>query len=371
MRRPKIILQKLLVALIILSMFSLPTQVFAQDTSDGADGSDGRAPDLFLPMLSDGTEESADMSAEAEAAYNNDYGDDDAARKAIFFVADGLRQDIVEKYAGYRNTMPNMRTLLRNGVKAAGDGLLTEAPPNTGAGWYSLATGAWPAVHGSTNNTFHINGQQMISRTAAFDYGVLQVESLAQAAERGGQKVAQIEWAGGREASIQGPTVDYRTFHSGRGVATNYISPTDDAAFVASFGLQFDHPAGFAGQAPFAGAAPTDANGWTNVPRSFSPPKEMRLRVLDFGTDKYGLNAYIYDSRNNKKVDYDRVLLSFSKDGSQAVGLLRKGQWADVKVKIDGGRPVAQRSVGGCKGQDRRRSACRQNGRHAGQGRRT
>ena len=200
MRRPKLMLQKLLVALIVLSMFSLPTQAFAQDTGDGTDGSDGRAPNIFLPMLSDGSVESADMSADAEAAYNNDDGDDDAASKAIFFVADGLRQDMVEKYAAQRNVMPNMRTLLRNGVKAAGDGLLTQAPPNTGAGWYSLATGAWPGVHGSTNNTFHINGQPFTSRTAAFDLGVLQAESLAQAAERGGKKVAQIEWAGGREA---------------------------------------------------------------------------------------------------------------------------------------------------------------------------
>ena len=51
-----------------------------------------------------------------------------------------------------------MGELLQNGASAAGDGLLTQAPPNTGAGWYTLATGAWPGVHGSTNNTFHING---------------------------------------------------------------------------------------------------------------------------------------------------------------------------------------------------------------------
>jgi hypothetical protein len=38
-------------------------------------------------------------------------------------------------------------------------------------------------------------------------------------------------------------------------VATNYISPTDDPAFTASFGLQFDHPDGFAGQAPLPEAA--------------------------------------------------------------------------------------------------------------------
>jgi len=254
----------------------------------------------------------------------------------IFFVADGLRQDLVESYAD-KNAMPTMAKLLRAGAKADGSGLLTQAPPNTGAGWYSLATGAWPSVHGSTNNTFAINGQAMSSRVGSFDAGVLQAETLAQAAERGGKKVAQIEWAGGRVGVINGPTVDFRGFFSGRGVATNFIGPTDDAAFTASFGLQFDHPAGFAGQAPFPAAAPTDATGWTNVPASNSTAKEMRLRVLDFGTDKYGLNAYLFDSTNDGAVNYNRVLFSPTKDGANAVATLGKGQWGDVKVKISGG----------------------------------
>src|SRR6185295_17448168 len=93
---------------------------------------------------------------------------------------------------------------LKDGVRGADHGLMTQAPPNTGAGWYTLATGAWPGIHGSTNNTFHINGAPLSTRTAAFDANVLQVESIAQAAERGGLKVAQVEWAGGRNATIQG-----------------------------------------------------------------------------------------------------------------------------------------------------------------------
>ncbi len=191
------------------------------------------------------------------------------------------------------------------------------------------------------------------NRTAAFDAGVLQAESIAQSAERGGLKVAQVEWAGGRGGTTQGPTIDYRAFLSGRGVATNFIGSAgdvlfDDAAFIAAFGLQFDHPAGYAGQAPFPGAAPTDATGWTNVPASNSPAKEMRLRVLDFGTDKYGQNAYIFDSTNDGAVNYDKVLFSPTKDGADAVATLAQGQWADVKVKI----------IGGCqRGQDRRHAA--------------
>jgi hypothetical protein len=266
-----------------------------------------------------------------------------AAGKAVFFAADGMRQDLVERYAA-QGRMPTMRSLLRSGVKASGDGLLTQAPPNTGAGWYTLATGAWPGVAGSTNNTFYINGSASFAsnRTAAFDEGTLQVESIAQSAERGGLKVAQVEWAGGREASIKGPTVDYRTFHSGRGVTTNFIGTGenqlyDDESMIRSLGVQFDHPAGYAGQAAFAGAAPAAASGWTNVPASYSPAKQLRMRVLDGGTDSYGLNAYVYDSTNDGATNYDRVLFSPTKSGSDKVGDLRQGQWADVKVKLSGG----------------------------------
>ena len=198
-------------------------------------------------------------------------------------------------------------------------------------------------MHGSTNNTFHVNGQPFGNRTAAFDANVLQAESIAQSAERDGLKVAQVEWAGGRNASIQGPTIDFQQFLSGRGVATNFIGAAgeplfDDAPFITSFGLQFDHPAGYAGQAPFPGAAPTAATGWTgNLPQTYSPAMEMRLRVLDAGVDKYGLNAWIFDSTNDSRTNYDKVLFSRTKDAADAVATLRKGQWADVKVTIVGG----------------------------------
>ena len=143
---------------------------------------------------------------------------------------------------------------------------------------------------------------------------------------------------GGRpRGAINGPTLDFRSFLSGRGVATNYISSTDDPAFTASFGLQFDHPAGFAGQAAFPDAAPTPATGWTGVPTSYSPAQEMRLRVLDFGVDKYGLNAYLYDSTNDGRTNYDRVFFSRTKDGADKVADLRQGQLADVKVAVQGG----------------------------------
>ena len=244
---------------------------------------------------------------------------------AVFFASDGLRQDLVAKYAA-QGIMPTMASFLAKGAVANDNGLLTQAPPNTGAGWYSLATGAWSAVHGSTNNTFYIDNQPFGARTSAFDANVLQAESIAQSAERGGLKVAQVEWAGGRNATINGPTIDFQALFSGRGVATNYVSPTDQPQLIASFGLQYDQ------------VSPAAASGWTGtLPATFSPAMEMHLRVLDFGVDKYGLNAFIYDSTNDSTTNYDKVLFSRTENTADAVATLGRGQTADVKVAIVGG----------------------------------
>src|SRR5580765_6712101 len=59
--------------------------------------------------------------------------------KLLFFVSDGMRMDQTEEFAD-DGDMPTYKRLLRDGAKASGHGLLTQAPPNTGAGWYTLFT---------------------------------------------------------------------------------------------------------------------------------------------------------------------------------------------------------------------------------------
>src|SRR5512132_4356873 len=67
---------------------------------------------------------------------------------AILFASDGMRPDLVDRFAA-SGGMPNMRELMRRGIEGR-NGLTQGFPPNTGVGWYSLATGAWPGKHGST-----------------------------------------------------------------------------------------------------------------------------------------------------------------------------------------------------------------------------
>src|SRR5687768_11381307 len=79
------------------------------------------------------------------------HGGDGRNDKLLFFAADGLTQNRVAQYAD-QGKVPGFRDLLRRGARASDHGLLTQAPPNTGAGWFTLTTGAWPGVAGSTNN---------------------------------------------------------------------------------------------------------------------------------------------------------------------------------------------------------------------------
>ena len=146
--------------------------------------------------------------------------------KAIFFASDGMRPDLMERYVT-EGAMPAYAALIAAGTRGD-NGLVQAFPPNTGVGWYTLATGTYPAEHGSTNNTYFRSGESNFNNRTSFSaLGTLQADTLAAAAERAGKKVAQIDWVGGANATIAGPTVDYVTFFSTRGVLAAPLNPRE------------------------------------------------------------------------------------------------------------------------------------------------
>src|SRR6266508_1033184 len=149
------------------------------------------------------------------------------AKKTLLFSSDGMRPDLMEKYAA-EGAMPTYAGLMQEGVKGA-SGMLQAFPPNTGVGWYTMATGTWSSEHGSTNNTFHRTGDAFSNRTSFSGAGILQADTIANAAERAGKKVAQIDWVGGAAANIDGPTVDFTNFFSNRGVLVGAAVPVQQA----------------------------------------------------------------------------------------------------------------------------------------------
>src|SRR4051812_41365575 len=128
--------------------------------------------------------------------------------RVVMFSSDGMRPDLMERYAA-AGAMPTYKKLMRDGATGR-NGMLQAFPPNTGVGWYTMATGTYPSEHGSTNNTFHRTGESNFNNSTSFSTtGILQADTVANAAERAGKKVASIEWVGGRNAAINGPTVDF------------------------------------------------------------------------------------------------------------------------------------------------------------------
>jgi Type I phosphodiesterase / nucleotide pyrophosphatase len=251
--------------------------------------------------------------------------------KVILFASDGMRPDLMEEYARH-GSMPTYKALMHDGVRGH-NGLVQGFPPNTGVGWATLATGAWPGVHGSMNNTFHrLTDPSFNSSTSFATTGLLQAETIAQAAERAGKDVASIEWvaARGYVPALQGPVVDFRSFFSRRGILLNYDIPGQPDRANA-FGVDYLR------------VTLDPATGWTNVPPSYSPPQQERLTVTTTfaaanPTRLYDL--YIYDSTNDGTMNYDHVLVvpAPTKNGALAVADLSQNEWADVKVTLVGPR---------------------------------
>jgi 2',3'-cyclic-nucleotide 2'-phosphodiesterase (5'-nucleotidase family)/predicted AlkP superfamily phosphohydrolase/phosphomutase len=254
--------------------------------------------------------------------------------KAIMFSSDGMRPDLMERYAD-EGLMPTYRELMREGV--TGDNGLKQAfPPNTGVGWHTLASGTWPSEHGSTNNTYHRVGEgNFNNRTSFATTGTLQADMLAQSAERAGKTVVSVEWVGARNyvPALQGPVVDFRTFFSNRGILLNYDLPGQPEG-ANRFGVSYQR------------VDLDPAAGWTNVPASFSPAKQETLKLTNTAfppgdnLDRF-YDLYIYDSTNDSTTNYDHVLVvpsTASKNGAARVADLTQGNWADVKVTLVGGR---------------------------------
>lgn len=262
------------------------------------------------------------LPAGALAAPESTFGNPTQNAKVILFASDGMRPDLMERYV-FQKAMPTYKTMLTKGVRGV-NGLVQAFPPNTGVGWYTLATGTYPSEHGSTNNTFHRTGDTFNNRTAAFSAGVLQADTIAEAAERAGKKVVSMEWAGGSRSAtaLKGPVVDYRNFYSNRGLWTNWDVPGQPAGAQA-FGVQYQR---------FDLA---DAAGWVNVPTSFSPAKQGTFDIASTAVANDMYDFYVYDSSDDAAVNYDHVLIvsnANAKNGALLVADLAAGEWADIKV---------------------------------------
>ena len=218
--------------------------------------------------------------------------------------------------------MPTYSALMQAGV--TGDNGMTQAfPPNTGVGWFTMATGAYPADHGSTNNTYFRSGDGFNNPTSFSAANVLQADTIANAAERAGKKVAQIDWVGGAAANIAGPTVDFTNFFSNRGVLVGQATPSSTPGRISL-------------ASPMRSRSVVAASGWSDVPAG--DPRRHRSRrpgrsTARLGPTRRALQRLHLRQLADAAVNYDHAIVSpVGKTGHAPSVDLAVGDFLPVKL---------------------------------------
>ena len=82
-------------------------------------------------------------------------------------------------------------------------------------------------------------GETDFNNRTSLGASILQADTLQQAAERAGKKVASVEWVGARTHDLQGPVIDFRNFFSTRGVLDVACSSPASRRAPPAFGVSY------------------------------------------------------------------------------------------------------------------------------------
>ena len=261
----------------------------------------------------------------------------------IVFLADGVRQDVMKQLVA-EGKMPNFQRLLDTGVDA-GKGLIPVMPANSAPNWATMATGTSPGVHGVTNNLFHDNREPFtLLGVNGFEPEEHEGETIAERAEASGLTVAVLAWKTFDLKSIsRGAALSISPFvFTGRGIIANYDVPN---VHLEELRPLLDL---LGEELTYTQVALPPAVGWTNVPPGFSPARETMFEMNEVSADpdvplpepaRLTYHVYIYDSTHDATVNYDKVLISPTKNGANLVAVLAAGRWSgSIPATVTQGR---------------------------------
>jgi 2',3'-cyclic-nucleotide 2'-phosphodiesterase (5'-nucleotidase family) len=252
------------------------------------------------------------------------------AGAVLLFAAPGMQSDLAASFAA-EGALPALADMLAHGASGK-DGLLPPFPATVGTDLATLLTGAWPAEHGVMADRFYRTGSPDFADWAAWtDPGLIQADTLPQAAERAGKQVVAVGWDGvaGLDPTLGGPVVGAAVPFSQAGVVTNVDLP-DQPASAERFGLGYDR------------VELRPAEGWSGAPESYSPAQETAFTIRSLDTagpnPDRALAVYISDSTDDATANYDHVVIAPEKDAAQAIAELGAGAWASASVALAGDR---------------------------------
>ncbi|MHB1131340.1 MAG: alkaline phosphatase family protein [Chloroflexota bacterium] len=256
------------------------------------------------------------------------------AKRAVIIGMDGASMKLIKNMAE-NGTMPNVAKLLEKGVHREMWGVL---PTLTPPGWTTISTGAWPGTHGVMDFNIRDLGQPLDHTRWGVNSTLCQAEYLWNAAERGGRVPILVKWEmswpptvkTGVQVEGTGPGVS--NYHQIAGY--HLFTVGDRTSQRASNDAQEVDPSALSGDDRFDPISLRPAEGWQNLPASAVPCLEAELTVRPLARSsnntprgKKGepkqLFALVYGNQG-----YERVRVTRSRDGGDAVADLAPGEWS-------------------------------------------
>jgi len=242
--------------------------------------------------------------------------------KLYWFIPDGLRADpqLFKLYDWAKEgKLPNIKKLIENGSYGYA---YPNFPSHTPTNFATLLTGSYPEVHGVNDGPMRAIGKPLDKvAVPGFRSVAKKVPPIWKTLEDNNYHVAIISVPGSTPPEInKGEVIKGRWGGWGAEVfPLNFEVKGDLSQRIKQglgtrlfyFGPQLTQY--------IDGVTP---NGWQNPPDSFASPLEIRME--GWGAVVYG---YMYDSTDDKQINYDRVSLSLDKKSIFAN--LAQGQWSN------------------------------------------
>jgi predicted AlkP superfamily phosphohydrolase/phosphomutase len=243
--------------------------------------------------------------------------------KLYWFIPDGMRADPdlfnIYKWAE-EGKLPNIKRMMDQGSYGYSTPVF---PSHTPVNFATLFTGQLPKKHMIADGPMHVEGKPL-NRIAVggFSSAAKKTEPIWVTLEKAHRNVFLLSIPGSTPPELEkGATVRGRW--GGWGADFHAINFEEKGNNSIQYSQGRNARLFTVGPPLTKYVSLRDAKTvWTNVPISFSSPRETEL-------SHYGstIHVYIYDSTDDNKVNYDGILFSYDK--KKHTGNLRKGEWSD------------------------------------------
>jgi len=213
----------------------------------------------------------------------------------VLISFDGSRTDFVYGMMD-DGTLPTFASLAASGIRA--EYAQTIDPSLTAAAHNSISSGSFPSHTGITSNSFHVTGDDFYWYRVGFDETMDNAEPIWVTASKNGLTTAAVFFVGG-SPSHNGQLADYTI---GYGI---------EDAYSKQWNVRL-----------------SPADGWSDVPESFSPPLAGDFMIQDVKK----VYLYVLDSTDDSTENYDTVILNIERSGAAPAQTLQEKQWGSMTL---------------------------------------